>query len=765
MGGIFGGGSRTQITNYSGLQIQSTSAALPIAIMWGQNMLTPNCFFYNGFTSKKKNAKGGGKGGALGSIFNIAQETVYYANIMMGVCEGPISAINQVYQTSITPITLAQAGLSLMEGYLGQSVWSFLTSNYPSEALAYTGIAYLYAQNYDLGPSATIGSNSLVVNGPLYGTGFNGVDADPAQVINDFLTNAQYGVGFPSASIDTATLGGLGVQSSLQNYCRATGFAFSPVLTDKEAANSTLNRWLQILNCAAVCSSGKLRFIPYGDSTVTANGVTYAPNLTPLYNLTDEDFLDAGAGDDPVTVIRSDPYSQPNRLSMEIVGREDAFNTGPVQVFDQSMIDRFGLREGSAVSAHEFCEPSIAQLSVQLILQRGLYIRRTFSFKLSWEFALLDPMDLVTLTDSVLGLQQQAVRITDIEEADDGMLTVTAEEFVLGVGTPAAYPVQAASNGTPNAEVVPNPVNTPYIFQPSAQLTNGTTQIWAAVSPQSGDPNWGGCNIWASFDGTSYAQIGNVTASSVQGVLTANLAAYSGANPDTTHTLSVDLTECLGALSSFTTANASGGASLCCVNGEFLTYTTATLTAANKYNLTGLYRGLYGTTAAAAVISEPFAFVPGGVFKYSVPTANIGQTIYLKFASFNIFNNQVEDLSTCTAYSYTIDGSGVVPASISIVSGSPQSTVHSTAFGAALVVLVQDTHGTPIPGVSVTFTGPTSGAGCTFVGAATSETVVTNTSGVATTAVPTANATPGSYSIVAAAGGTSTPVSFALTNT
>ena len=47
------------------------------------------------------------------------------------------------------------------------------------------------------------------------------------------------------------------------------GICFSPLISSQEAASSSiLNRWLQICNCAAVWSGGKLKFIPYGDTAI-----------------------------------------------------------------------------------------------------------------------------------------------------------------------------------------------------------------------------------------------------------------------------------------------------------------------------------------------------------------------------------------------------------------------------------------------------------------------------------------------------------------
>ena len=165
-------------------------------------------------------------------------------------------------------------GMGLFPGATPQGVWPYLSTFYPDQALAYQGTAFLASASFNLGDSATIGNLSFEIIGILEGTGANGIDADPALVIYDFLTNAQYGAGFNPASIDATTLFGAGGDASLQTYCRAQGIAFSPVLSSQEQASSILTRWLQLLNCAAVWSGGELRFIPYGDSAIAAGAQT-----------------------------------------------------------------------------------------------------------------------------------------------------------------------------------------------------------------------------------------------------------------------------------------------------------------------------------------------------------------------------------------------------------------------------------------------------------------------------------------------------------
>ena len=99
---------------------------------------------------------------------------------------------------------------------------------------------------------------------------------------------------------------------------------------------------------------------------------------------------------------------------------------------------------------------------------------------------------------------------------------------------------------------------------------------------------------------------------------------------------------------------------------------------------------------------------------------------------------------------------------MSATAGTPQIATVETAFGAALQVKITDSALNPVAGVMVTFTAPASGAGATFNGSQTVS-VVTDSSGIATTPVPSANANAGAYVVSAAAVGYPT-VTFSLTN-
>lgn len=691
---LFGAKKRTVRPDYTGIQVQTASSALPIPIVYGTNRVAPNIIWSDGFqTHAQRSRSAGGKGGG-GTVTGYTYSTW----LMLGLAEGPVQGIGEVFNgQSVTPFPTNF--LTLIPGTTPQDPWGPAVASYPAAALSYNGTAYAASPYFDLGSSATISSIAFEVIGVLAGTaGPLNQDADPAPMIADFLMNAQYGVGFPAASLSAASLFGASGDGSYQTYCAAVGLALSPVLADQETASSILTRWLQITNAAAVWSGNLLKIIPYGDLPVTGTtpagaAVTFQPNVAPVYDLTDDDFLHA-EDEDPVRIARSDPYGVPNLQRIECSDRARGYPSTTVEARDQSAIERFGLKAGSTITAREVCVPAIAAISAQLGLQRALYIRNTYAFRLSWEYCLIEPMDIVTLTDAGLSLAKTPVRITEIEEDEEGLLTVTAEEFPGGTATATLYPVASASGAGINRSVAAAPVNAPAIFEPPPALTGGTAQVWIAASGGANgkaDPNWGGANVWISRDGASFVQIGTVTAAARQGVLSAPLPAPATVNPDTANTLAIDLTRSGGALSGGTQADAQNAVTLALVEREFVAYATATLTGPFAYALTYLQRGLYGSNAAPHAAGAPFVRLDDAVFRYTLPEAYVGVPLTLKLQSFNVFGGAIQDLATCAAYAYTPVGSGNLgPVAAALAVGNPvdlglasQTAAQSDDFGLA----------------------------------------------------------------------------------
>lgn len=665
---------------YTGLQLQTASSALPIPIVYGITRAAPNLIWSGNFQSIPQYSQAhGGKGG--GGSSTITGYT-YTSALVFALGEGPISAIGTIFQGGGL-YTAAQFSLSLFTGSTPQAPWGYLSASVPQAALAYQGTAYAASPSFDLGSSASIDSIAFEIYGRLYPSAVvNAHDADPALVIADFLTNAQYGVGFPAASLDATSLYGSSGDGSYQTYCQAMGLAFSPCLSDQETANTTLTRWLQITNSTAVWSDGRLKIMPLGDAAATGAlqggaTTTFQPNTTPVMNLTDDDFLHDDDAD-PVLVSRVDPYAASNVQRLEILDRSNQYAATPVEAHDQNAIELYGLRIASTITAHEICDLAVASVSVQLILQRGLYVRNSYAFRLSWDYCLLEPMDIVTLNDAGLGLAMTPVRIVSVEEDAAGLLSVTAEEYPGVVATAQAYPVAGATNNPVNRNVAPAPVNPPLLFEPPSDLTGGTSQIWVGISGGANgtaDPNWGGATIYVSTNGASYAQVGAVSAPARQGVLTAALVAPAAGKA--TDTLTISFAESGGVITTV-----AGNPLLCVVDGEIIGATSATLAGTNTYTLAGLTRHVYGGYGGAHVVGAAAMMLDDALFKYTVPSNLIGQPIYLKFASFNMFGAAAQDLSTCVAYAITPVGSGLFGpvASTIAIGGSMDDGLASAAI-------------------------------------------------------------------------------------
>ena len=95
---------------------------------------------------------------------------------------------------------------------------------------------------------------------------------------------------------------------------------------------------------------------------------------------------------------------------------------------------------------------------------------------------------------------------------------------------------------------------------------------------------------------------------------------------------------------------------------------------------------------------------------------------------------------------------------LTLTGGSPQSVRIDTPFPMALQLVAQDVHNNPVPGVTVNYTRPISGASATLPA-----TAVTLTNGVASVNARS-NLALGSYEVIAMAGSAS-PARFQLTNT
>lgn len=639
MGGLFGGGTTsTTDTRINSMRIQQSAYGLCQPLIYGKNRLAANMFWYGDFHSiaKTTTTKSGGKGGGAKTKNTTF---TYYTSLMLGLCENKIKNIGIIWRDKEQIVTktennvqiqpIDQIGFELFDGDFNP-VWGYLQSKHADEAIHYPFLGYVACANYELGGSASLANHNFeVISAITFSDTIH--DANPADVIEDLITNPRYGA---SPSLNMADL------SEFRTYCAAANLLISPALTEQREAFEIINEIVEAVNCAVVPSPDGLKIKTFGDSAITGNGITFTPNLQPVYHLTDDDFI---GEDEPIRVRRSRDTDAFNHTQIEYVNRFNQYNTETVEAKDQANIEMFGLRTEDAVKLDFFCEPKIARHAVQLRLQRLLYVRNEYEFNLGWKYCRLEPMDIVTITDESLGLDQFAVRITRVEEDEDGLLTITAEELAVGSRSAVEYDMQS-SNGYQGGNEEPGNVNAPVIFEPPLDLSAGKNQILVAAS---GGINWGGCNVWASIDNTTYEMIGTIYGSARYGTLLSNIDA-----DDTEMQIQLNTSS---QIFGGTLQDAEVDATLCKVGDEYINYVDATLDGSGRYTLSGMLRGRFDDASLHGE-GESFVRIDRAIFEYDFNPNMVDKQIYMKFTSFNGLEQKEESLDEVTAYSYTVNG-------------------------------------------------------------------------------------------------------------
>jgi hypothetical protein len=481
-------------------------------------------------------------------------------------------------------------------------------------------------------------------------------DANPADVIYDLIVDPKSCLGLSLGLSGLITTDA----NSVRTYCQAMGVYVSPVYTEAKPARDMIKSLCDITNTAVYFSEGRVKFVALCDKAITSAAATFTPDLTPAYAITTDDILDDGA----ITITRKAQDDCYNTVNVNYQNRAIEYNDDVQVAFDQANIERFGLRPMPDLNYPEIVSAGVARLVGQQAIQRSNAIKATYEFKLGWQYSRLEPTDILTITDTSIGLVAKPVRILQVDEDDDGIY-IRAEELLIGSIAPPRHSTQESDGYLVDYNISPGSVNEPFIFNPPPSLT-GSPEIWMALSGSS--TNWGGCNVWISDDDATYKLIGTQSGPARHGETTNNITAVgSPTTPDTTNTISLTMFPVNQTLDSATTEAAQSYETLIAlrrgvgVNGnvELISYRDSTLTGANAYDISYLFRGLYGSEVVSGGATK-WARLDNMIFKYKYdPDLWLGKTMYFKFQPYNIYGSSYEDLGSVGSVSYYIPAAAV----------------------------------------------------------------------------------------------------------
>ena len=629
MGGIFGGHTtHIEHEKLGAFSINNSTYGLTVPVVCGTNRISSNIIDYYNFkaiphTSSQKTGKGGSKVTTTSYTYEVVT--------CLGLCEGEIKSIGKVWKDD-NIVTLADVNLTLFTGKVGQEPWVYTQSfsDLAEHVLPYSGLSYV-AGKIDLGESSSLPQLGFEVAGFLTATGDN-IDANPADVVKFILTDPNNGIGLDADKIDTESL------NNFRKYCAATDLLISPAYTDQQQAVDILKDIFEATNTIHFWSQNKLKFVPRCDSTIVGTKATYSPDLTPLYNLTEEDFIELDDGA-LITFERANRSETYNHQEVKFLNRENEYNEELAEFKIQTDINRRGLKSASQKDYSFICTKKRAEYVAQILAQESLLGRTIYKFSLDWSYCLLEPGDIVTLTDTYLGLNKMLVRIESVEEQDDYTINFTAKQ-ITGASTGARYETHSYTRPSLDTNSTPSPSHEPFMYMLPNQLALGIATCGTGN-------NWGGADIWLSLDNENYEYLASVNNPARYGKLLTNLTS-NGSSVD------VELFDKALQLLSISDTAAANYAAPILINHEWLSYKTATLIGNGQYRLTNLTRGIYNTIAENHKANDKFVRHDITNFAYPYQKADEGKHFYLKLPAKNIFGQNTQNLANCTAYEVTI---------------------------------------------------------------------------------------------------------------
>lgn len=490
------------------------------------------------------------------------------------------------------------------------------------------------------------------------------------------------------------TLGNILDDTTMQmsrDQARAFGLYGSLNMNSQRAASDWLKDIYTCMNSVPVFSGFKLKSIPASEASAVGNGAVYNAYTAsgPIANLSDAagDFVTNGKADTPpITVSRKARFDMLPTLSLTILDRNSNYAPSAVSEPTVATVSLFGTKKADPQNLDMITDPAIAKKILGIMQRRMNLIDRTYKFTLNTKWQMLEPMDLVTLTEPKIGLFNVPVRLLSVEEDDKFNLACEAEPFIYGVHSPTTISVDTATQSTGGILNGPGVnVNPPIIFEPVPPLYSNNTnqrQLWLVVSAKS--LTYGGCVVYLSTDGgATYNPVGTIYGNATMGVAAADFAAH--ADPDATDSLLLDLTESYGQLNSYSVADRDNFVYPCYIEPgaggipyELISYATANNTGANLYTLPPTTRrSIFGApNAGGPGVDHPtnsrFAFLtpgvaPPGILKLIMDPRWIGVTLYFKFPAFAGNSSLIQQLTGLTAYPYTPTGTtgGVNPSGAS----------------------------------------------------------------------------------------------------
>lgn len=604
----------------------------PVPLLYGTCKVSPNLMCYQDFeTKEKRTTQKSGKSKSTTITY------LYYVYAELALGEGVISGIDKVWigdkaYDGLNALNANSsnegAGLSLNKGDNNQPT-TYMTTKHPDIATGYDNLAYLYGRIFLGEDSASMPSYAVEVRGTLIA---DNTDANPAYVIKDILSKIGLGLYVDEASF-----------ADYAKYCVNADLLISTpndAFKQQDKAQAVIANLLELTNTYMFWSVDRFKFAVRDD----VQRAEWSPNKQIMYDLTADDFIPQSGA--PVTVKRKDSTEIYNYITVNFLNRANNYEEESVSYQDIESIKKYGVRSVT-YDAKWYHTKERALKYAQMKTRIALTECNQYTFRLPWKYCRLEPGDLLRITDEAIGIAGQIVMVSEVTEGKDGILNITAVQRAAGAYSEAKYTVV---NDYQYQDFNIEPGNTAkplFIIPPSDLVTSASgCELWIAL--QGAAKTWGGCNVFVSDKDGDYSNIGTQGINSIYGTTAGTMTADA-----TSAYIRLNNQRPVELLTG-SAQDAANGNTLIWINGECMSYTRTTLLNSNLYQLTGLIRGQYGTTAKAHNYGEDAAILDGGIYVVPLTKQHIGRTLYFKFPAFNEFRANGQNLADIDCYSCTV---------------------------------------------------------------------------------------------------------------
>lgn len=347
-------------------------------------------------------------------------------------------------------------------------------AQFPAAGPALRGVAHLRASGVlpngryatlAMDDSGRIPASRFEVIGRCWDASLSG--AHPADVLVDMLTDPQMGVGLPASVIDVDHGPDGSTSSSYRTYCTALGLRVNAAIDDDTPAADLVDQLMVATNSECVWSEGRLRVVPWGDR---ATGSYVPPTASFLLDADeiDGDLLDIDrATDDDVfnefpikASVRDPDTGRADERTWAYRDDVDAAVRGPRIADEQDNV--------------WISDPDHAVLASQWQVLRSINRRNAPRFRVGPRWALLDPMDAITVRDPVSGLDVLC-RVRELKLGEDG-ISVEAWEWREGHATAVDLTAQR-----PSGSVLP-PFDLAIVQSTEAAVTASEALVTASAA-------------------------------------------------------------------------------------------------------------------------------------------------------------------------------------------------------------------------------------------------------------------------------------------